>query len=71
MRSRVFTSEKGRRLDARKLESGSTLDPLTEAEQRWIRAAVKMLIRRKGEYDYDPSAADSLKQMTMADLPAL
>jgi hypothetical protein len=66
-----LTSEKGTPRDARKLESGATLIPLTDAEQRWIRAAVKMLIRRKGEYDYDPSTAASLKQITMADLPKL
>ena len=65
----TLTAEKGSPLEARKLDSGSTLIPLTDAEQNWIRAAVKMLIRRKGEYDYDPASASSLKQLTMADLP--
>jgi hypothetical protein len=67
----VLTSERGTSLDARKLEQGSTLVPLTAAEHQWIRAAVKTLIRRKGEYDFDPAAASSLKQITMRDLPTL
>jgi hypothetical protein len=66
-----LTSEKGTQRDARKLDSGSTLISLTDVERRWIREAVKMLVRRKGEYDFDPLASASLKQITMADLPKL
>lgn len=66
-----LTSERGTQRDARKLDSGSTLIPLTDVEKRWIREAVKMLIRRKGEYDFDPATAASLKQIKMADLPKL
>ncbi|MDQ3257297.1 MAG: hypothetical protein M3R15_25990, partial [Acidobacteriota bacterium] len=64
-----LASERGSQGDARKLDSGSTLIPLTDIERQWIREAVKMLIRRKGEYDFDPASAASLKQITMADLP--
>jgi hypothetical protein len=66
-----LTSERGTQKDARKLDSGSTLLPLTDGEKRWIREAVKILIRRKGEYDFDPATAPSLKQINMADLPKL
>lgn len=66
-----LTSERGTQRDARKLDSGSTLMPLTDVERRWIREAVKMLIRRKGEHDFDPLTADSLKQITMDNLPNL
>ena len=66
-----LTSERGTQKDARKLDSGSTLLPLTDGEKRWIREAVKILIRRKGEYDFDPATASSLKQINMADLPKL
>jgi hypothetical protein len=64
-----LTTVTGSVRDARKLGSGSTLIPLTDSERRWIREAVKMLILRKGEYDFDPATAASLKQITMADLP--
>ena len=66
-----LTSERGTQRDARKLDSGSTLIPLSDVERRWIREAVKMLVRRKGEHDFDPLEAPSLKQITMADLPTL
>jgi hypothetical protein len=66
-----LTSKRGTQRDARKLDSGSTLISLTDVERRWIREALKMLIRRKGEYDFDPATAASLKQITIADLPKL
>lgn len=66
-----LTSKRGTQRDARKLDSDSTLISLTDAERRWIREALKMLIRRKGEYDFDPAIAASLKQITIADLPKL
>lgn len=66
-----ITSEKGTQRDARKLDSNSTLISLTDVERGWIREAVKMLVRRKGEHDFDPLASASLKQITMADLPKL
>jgi hypothetical protein len=66
-----LTSERGTQREARKLDSGSTLVPLTDVERRWIREALKMLIRRKGEYDFEPATGASLKQITMTDLPKL
>jgi len=66
-----LTSEKGNTDDARKLDYRSALIPLSDAERRWIREAIKALIRRKGEYEFDPLKASFLKQITMADLPKL
>jgi hypothetical protein len=66
-----LTSERGTPLDARKLESRSTLVPLSDSEKQWIRATVKVLIRRKGEYDFEPSSASALEEVTMDDLPSL
>jgi hypothetical protein len=66
-----LTSERGTLRDARKLDSSSILVPLTGVESGWIREAVKMLIRRKGEYDFDPATGNSLHQITMNDLPKL
>ena len=58
--------------DARKLAIPIVIPtPLTDVERGWIRETVKMLIRRKGEYDFDPSSAASLRQITLADLPKL
>jgi len=61
----------GDRLTARKLGPASTLRQLTDAEGAWIGAAVRALIRRVGEYDVDPTTANTLPPITMADLPAL
>jgi hypothetical protein len=49
----------------------ATKEPLTQAERLWVRAAIKALIRRKAEYDHDPTAAPALPEITMADLPPL
>lgn len=65
----TLTSDVGDLESARKLEKTSQVRPHTEKEVAWVKAAVKMLIRRKAEYDYDPTA--SLPQITMADLPQL
>lgn len=56
--------------DVRKRKAGVTPTPLNADEQRWLTAAVKMLIRRKGEYDHNPAAAFTLRQITMGDLQA-
>ena len=66
-----LVSEKGDIREARKLDAGATLVPLTPAERLWVRAAIKALIRRKGEYDHDPAAASALPEITMVDLPPL
>jgi len=60
-----WASDKGNYEQARKFRENNP--PLTKAEESWIEAAVKALIRRMGEYE--PMA--SLKQITMNDLPEL
>ena len=65
----TLTSDIGDLTSARKLEKSSQVRPHTEKEVAWVKAAVKMLIRRKAEYDNDPTA--SLPQITMNDLPQL
>jgi len=66
-----LVSERGGLEEARKLDAGATLIPLTPEENAWVRAAIKMLIRRKAEYDHDPNAAESWPVITMSDLPAV
>jgi hypothetical protein len=62
-----LTADVGDELSARKFEAPSTKRPHTPAEQDWILEAIKLLIARVGEYDFDPAAP--LKQITLADLP--
>jgi hypothetical protein len=66
-----FTSTRGGFENARKLKANATLEPLTSDENLWVRAVLKMMIRRKAEYDGDPVAAVSLPIITMGDLPKL
>jgi hypothetical protein len=63
------TSTKGGPEEARKLDVGATQTPLTTQEGAWVQAAIKLLIRRKGEYDHDPSTP--LPLLKMSDLPAI
>jgi hypothetical protein len=58
--STTGTDKTARKLPAR---------PATSAEEVWIEAAVRALIRRVGEHAYDPSTL--WPRMTMADLPPL
>lgn len=62
-----WTSIKGDMETARKLESHSTLTPLSPTEVDWVRAAVKAIIHRAGEL----GSAGSLPQIRMSDLPQL
>lgn len=62
-----LASETGDLATARKITPG--LRPRTDAEQAWLEAAVKVLVRRAGEVAAAPGA--SLPQITMADLPTL
>lgn len=62
-----LTSDVGDGLSARKFEVTSTKRPHTPAEQDWILKAVKLMIARVGEYEFNPAAP--LKQITLADLP--
>jgi len=64
-----LTSARGDREEARKFDAGATGAPLTQKEKGWIVEVVKALIRRKGEYDDDPTAP--LAQITMADFVSL
>ena len=66
-----LVSEFGSLDEARKLDLKATLTPLTPEEKAWVQAAIKMLIRRKAEYDHDPNAAESLPAITMSHLPTL
>jgi len=49
-----LTSEVGDLKSARKLDQDSEVRAHTLEEVEWIKAAVKALIRRKAEYDFDP-----------------
>jgi hypothetical protein len=62
-----LTSEVGDELSARKFDATSTKRPHTPAEQAWILEVVKLLIKRVGEYEFDPAAP--LKLITLGDLP--
>lgn len=54
---------------ARKQSKASTGLDFTVEQTAWMEAAVKLLIRRKAEYDFDPAAR--LPQLYMTDLPAI
>src|SRR5262249_31197976 len=60
-----IVSERGGPAEARKFRSRATMTPLTEKEKQWVKDVVKAMIRRKAEYDADPSAP--LQQITLAD----
>ncbi|QDU31085.1 hypothetical protein ETAA8_62380 [Anatilimnocola aggregata] len=61
-----LVSTKGGPAEARKFDAGATLQELTNAERGWVAAAVRLLIRRKGEYDANPGS--TLTQLTMGDI---
>lgn len=61
-----LTTTRGNVTEARKVEAGAMLTDLTEAEKTWILSAVRALIRRKGEYDANPTG--TFKRITMADI---
>ena len=67
----MLTSAVGNYQTARKIDKNHTLRPYTNQEIRWIEEAVKKLIRRVAEYDFDPQASQKLPLITMADLPLL
>jgi hypothetical protein len=64
-----IVSERGGPTEARKLGGGSTNTPLTGAEKQWVEEVVKAMIRRKAEFDADPSA--SLQPIMLPDFIAL
>lgn len=63
-----LTAEVGDSESARKFKTSSR--DFTKPETAWIEAAVKAMIRRKGEHDYDDDPS-SLTCLTMKDLPQL
>lgn len=62
-----LSSETGDLATARKITA--SLRPRTDAEEAWLHAAVKVIVRRAGEVAAAPGAP--LPQITMADLPTL
>jgi len=64
-----LSSRKGASSDARKYPEGGNFDPLDSQERAWLDAAIKRLILRVGEHDFDPNA--DLPIITMSDLPPL
>jgi hypothetical protein len=62
-----LTSIRGDLLTARKINPGSTPSPLSDKENKWIEAAIKLLIRRMGEYGFDRI----LSTIKLSDLPSL
>jgi hypothetical protein len=64
-----LTTNLGDATTARKVDKQSRHRPPTPHEAVWIDAAVKMLIRRVGEYDADPAAP--WPTLSMHDLPPL
>jgi len=55
--------------DAKRLKGNAGITPLRTVEREWIRAVVKKLILRVGEYAYDPVA--KLPLITMSDFPPI
>lgn len=62
-----LVSEKGSPEEARKLDHGATGVPLSGAEKEWVEQVILALIRRKAEYDHDPSRL--FPQITLTDFP--
>jgi hypothetical protein len=65
----TLTSEHGDKSEARKLDETSKMKPLTELEQTWIRETIKLIIRRKAEYDFDNYAI--FTQINFKSLPPI
>lgn len=59
--------KKGSENEARKAPTDGQFTPLSSDEKTWIVKVVKAMIRRVGEYAYDPDI--NFKQLTMADFP--
>jgi len=64
-----LSSRKGAVSDARKYPESGSFSPMSSQERTWLDAAIKRLILRVGEHDFDPSA--DLPIITMDDLPPL
>jgi hypothetical protein len=64
-----FAANYGDEYTARKFYGRSTRQPLTPQQVDWIEKAIRMIIRRVGEYAADPTA--SWPMLSMSDLPPL
>jgi hypothetical protein len=64
-----LTSNVGDSQNARKAPENGEFRPHTSAEVAWVKAAIRALILRVGQYDADPNRP--LPKLTMADLPKL
>lgn len=64
-----LTSTLGQGVEARKFDSQGTRRAPTPQEVNWIEEALKVLIKRAGEYAANPHEA--LPKITMSDLPPL
>lgn len=64
-----LTNTLGDEVEARKLSPQSKLRTPTAQEVKWMEAALRLLIRRAGQYAADPQR--DWPQLTMADLPEL
>lgn len=62
-------STKGDEKEIRKAQKDKKYIPLTPVEKQWIQEVVKSLIRRAGEWAYDPKGR--FDQITMRDFPSL
>jgi hypothetical protein len=59
-----LTSKRGDMTESRKAKGRTSFEPLSFKEIDWITAAVRQVIRRKAEYDYDPEGSYSLIDMS-------
>lgn len=64
-----LSTQRGTKEEARKVPQNGQFKPLSGTERTWIETVIKLLIRRAGEWAYDPTAC--LKKIRMADLPPL
>lgn len=64
-----LTSERGDKSEARKVKGRLSFEPLTESEKKWIIETIKLLIRRKAEYDFNPNT--KFTEITMDLLPEI
>lgn len=62
----MLVSTKGDQSEARKAPKDGIFKPLNHEDREWVVRAIKVLIRRTGEYAYAPG--DSLRKITMCDL---
>jgi hypothetical protein len=60
---------KGGPEDARKSPKNGIYNPLLPQELAWIESAIKAIIRRAGEYAYNPKS--KLRQITLKDFPKI